>query len=127
MSYKAKSLGVGFMETKTTKRDESQTSQARNGSNKPDLSYTKHIPISFSFDTGRPPMPPKDVSSRFGMKLRLLRREHRWTQLQMAVTLGINRSYISEIERGHKSISLGMLEIIALGFDMSIAELLHGI
>ena len=45
----------------------------------------------------------------------------------MAITLGINRSYISEVERGHKSISLGLLEVIALGFHMSIADLLKGI
>jgi len=43
----------------------------------------------------------------------------------MAGILGINRSYISEIERGHKSVTLGMLEVIALGLQMSIAELLY--
>lgn len=45
----------------------------------------------------------------------------------MAELLGINRSYLSEVERGHKSVSLGMLEVIALGLKMSISELLREI
>lgn len=92
----------------------------------PTSSYTKHLPISFPAGSAYP-VAIIDVNLRFGLRLRSLRREHHWTQLDMAVTLGINRSYISEVERGHKSISLGLLEVIALGFHMSIADLLNGI
>lgn len=69
----------------------------------------------------------RGVDWRFGLKLRALRLERQWTQLQMAELLGINRSYLSEVERGHKSVSLGMLEVIALGLKMSISELLREI
>lgn len=92
----------------------------------PTSSYTKHLPVSFPAGSAYP-VAIIDVNLRFGLRLRSLRREHHWTQLDMAVTLGINRSYISEVERGHKSISLGLLEVIALGFHMSIADLLNGI
>jgi DNA-binding XRE family transcriptional regulator len=92
----------------------------------PTSSYTKHLPISFPAGSAYP-VATIDVNLRFGLRLRSLRREHHWTQLDMAVTLGINRSYISEVERGHKSISLGLLEVIALGFHMSISDLLNGI
>jgi DNA-binding XRE family transcriptional regulator len=64
-----------------------------------------------------------DVSSRFGARLRDLRRSHRLTQLDMAIAFGIDRSYISDVECGKKGISLVTLEIIALGFSMKLSDL----
>ena len=43
----------------------------------------------------------------------------------MAINFGINRTFISDVERGRKSISLPMLEILALGLNMSLSELLR--
>lgn len=86
--------------------------------------------------TGPTPAPPSrpsgfhlpiDVSSRFGARLRELRRERNLTQLKMATDFGIDRSFISDVERGRKSISLPMLEVIALGMKMSLSELLQNI
>ena len=70
---------------------------------------------------------PRDVSSRFGVRLRELRRERNLTQLRMAVEFGIDRTFISDVERGRKSISLPMLEVLALGFNLSLSELLRDI
>jgi transcriptional regulator with XRE-family HTH domain len=49
------------------------------------------------------------------------------TQLRMATDFGIDRSFISDVERGRKSISLPMLEVIALGMNMTLSELLQDI
>ena len=68
---------------------------------------------------------PRDVSSRFGHRLRELRRERNMTQLRMATDFGIDRSFISDVERGRKSISLPMLEVIALGMRVSLSDLLR--
>lgn len=73
------------------------------------------------------PFLPLDVSSRFGARLRQLRRERNMTQLRMAVDFGIDRTFISDVERGRKSISLPMLEVLALGFQLSLSELLRDI
>ena len=70
---------------------------------------------------------PMDVSSRFGVRLRQLRRERNLTQLRMAEDFGIDRTFISDVERGRKSISLPMLEVVALGLKMSLSELLRDI
>ena len=67
---------------------------------------------------------PMDVSSRFGRRLRELRAQRNLTQCEMARRFGIDRSFISDVERGRKSISLPMLEVIALGMSLSLAELL---
>jgi transcriptional regulator with XRE-family HTH domain len=71
--------------------------------------------------------PSMDVSSRFGVRLRELRRERNLTQLRMARDFGIDRSFISDVERGRKSISLPMLEVIALGMKISLSELLKNL
>lgn len=70
---------------------------------------------------------PLDVSSRFGAKLRQLRHERNLTQLRMAVEFGIDRTFISDVERGRKSISLPMLEVLALGLQLSLSELLKDV
>ncbi len=67
------------------------------------------------------------VTQRFGSKLRFLRKSKNMTQLQMAIYLGIDRSYISDLERGRKSISLPMMEVVALGFGMNLSDLLRDI
>lgn len=66
-----------------------------------------------------------DIGTRFGQRLRELRHNQRMTQIDMAVMLGIDRSYISEVERGKKGISLATLEIIAIGFRLHLSELLR--
>lgn len=73
------------------------------------------------------PAAPLDVSSRFGLRLRELRKERNLTQLRMANEFGIDRSFISDVERGRKSISLPMLEVIALGMKLTLSELLRDI
>jgi transcriptional regulator with XRE-family HTH domain len=61
------------------------------------------------------------------LRLRALRQERNMTQLRMATEFGIDRSFISDVERGKKSISLPMLEVIALGMKITLSELLDGI
>jgi hypothetical protein len=66
-----------------------------------------------------------DITTRFGERLRKLRVSQNMTQLQMSICFGIDRSYISDVERGRKSISLPTLEVIALGFNITLSELLN--
>ena len=72
-------------------------------------------------------MPRENITTRFGKRLKTLRKAKGWTQVQMADALGIDRSYISDMERGKKNICLPTLEIIALGFEMSMSKLISGL
>ena len=72
-----------------------------------------------------PELLPRDISSRFGRRLRHLRMQHGLSQITLAVEFGIDRSFISDVERGRKSISLRLLEVLAIGFGMSLSELLR--
>ncbi len=82
-------------------------------------------PISLSESAESTAFSPRDVSSRFGLKLREFRRERNLTQLRMSKEFGIDRSFISDVERGRKSISLPMLEVMALGLQVSLSELMR--
>jgi transcriptional regulator with XRE-family HTH domain len=45
----------------------------------------------------------------------------------LAEEFGIDRSYISDMERGKKNICLPTLEIVAQGFEISLAQLVRGL
>jgi transcriptional regulator with XRE-family HTH domain len=47
--------------------------------------------------------------------------------VELAELLGIDRSYLSEIETGKKDPSLRVLQTIAGGFRMTLSQLLRGL
>lgn len=65
-----------------------------------------------------------DIAARFGKRLRTLRKQKGWSQVYMAVYLGLDRSYISDIETGKKQVCIRSMEVIAKGFGISLAQLM---
>ena len=65
-----------------------------------------------------------DIRVKLGNRVRELRRDQKWTQVELADRLGIDRSYLSEIETGKKDPSLRVLKTLADGFEMTLSELL---
>jgi transcriptional regulator with XRE-family HTH domain len=43
--------------------------------------------------------------------------------VELAEKLGLDRSYVADIERGHRNVSLVNLELIAMGFGITLARL----
>ncbi len=70
---------------------------------------------------------PKDVRVRFGRRIRQLREERGWTQEDVAKRFGIDRSFLSDIERGHRNVSLITQETLAEGFGITLAKLMAGV
>ena len=68
-----------------------------------------------------------DICVRFGLRLRKLRLERSWTQTDMAVHLGMDRSFLSDLERGKREPCLRTLEVIAQGFEITVPQLLSRI
>jgi transcriptional regulator with XRE-family HTH domain len=64
------------------------------------------------------------VNVRFGKRLRQLRKRKNWTQVYMAEHVGIDRSYISDMERGKKAVCLPTLAVLAEAFGISMSALL---
>ena len=65
----------------------------------------------------------EDIRARFGRKVRKLRLQRGWTQVDMAERLGLDRSYLADVERGKRNISILNLDVIAKGFGLSLSRL----
>jgi len=64
-----------------------------------------------------------DLLTRLGDRIRKLRRARGWTQVEMAEKVGIDRSFLADVERGKRNISVLNLELIAKGFKISLSQL----
>lgn len=66
---------------------------------------------------------PADLLIRLGDRIRKLRKKHGWTQVEFAEMIGIDRSFLADIERGKRNVSILNLELIANGLKMSLSQL----
>lgn len=68
-----------------------------------------------------------DIAERFGNHLRQLRKAKGLSQEAFAAECGLDRTYISGIERGRRNVSLRNVEVIAETLGVSISELMKGL
>ena len=59
-----------------------------------------------------------DIQKKFGDKLRELRKQKGLSQEGLAFKSGLHRTYISDIERGSRNVSLKNIEKIAKAFGI---------
>jgi transcriptional regulator with XRE-family HTH domain len=59
-----------------------------------------------------------------GKRIATLRKRRGWTQIEMAERVGIDRSFIAEVETGKRNITILNLATIADGFGLSLSRLL---
>jgi transcriptional regulator with XRE-family HTH domain len=71
-----------------------------------------------------PDRPPWDVVTAFGATVRAQRQARGWSQEQFADRVGLHRTYIGDIERGERNVSLINVERISRGLDLSLAALM---
>jgi transcriptional regulator with XRE-family HTH domain len=65
-----------------------------------------------------------DLLVRLGARIRKLRKARGWTQAEMAERIGIDRSFLADVERGKRNVSILNLELIAKGLRVSLSQLL---
>lgn len=65
-----------------------------------------------------------DIQQKFGDKLRELRKQKGLSQEDLAFKSGLHRTYISDIERGSRNVSLKNIEKIAKALGTSPKSLL---
>ncbi len=66
-----------------------------------------------------------DIQKKFGDKLRELRKEKGLSQEDLALKSGLHRTYISDIERGSRNLSLKNIEKIAKALGLATKSLLE--
>jgi transcriptional regulator with XRE-family HTH domain len=64
-----------------------------------------------------------DLLVSLGNRIRKLRKARGWTQIEMAERVGIDRSFLADVERGKRNVSILNLELIAKGFKVSLSQL----
>jgi len=64
-----------------------------------------------------------DIRERFGFAVKVRREELGLTQEDLAHTAGIHRTYLSDVERGTRNLSLINIELLASSLSLPISEL----
>lgn len=64
----------------------------------------------------------KDIQRKFGKKIRSLRKQKSISQEKLAFKCGLHRTYISDVERGSRNVSLINIEKIAKALGVSSKE-----
>jgi transcriptional regulator with XRE-family HTH domain len=66
------------------------------------------------------------IANRFGERIRLLRRKKGMTQEQLEEKSRVHTTYISEIEHGHSSPTLTVINRLARGLGVPLWEIFIG-
>ena len=61
---------------------------------------------------------------KIGKNIRFLRKKLNLSQIDLAVAVGIDRSYLSEIENGKRNVTIMLLQNIATILSVKIEDLL---
>ena len=61
---------------------------------------------------------------KIGKNIRSFRKKSALSQIDLAVAVGIDRSYLSEIENGHRNFTIMLLQNIATALSVSLEDLL---
>lgn len=66
-----------------------------------------------------------DIKEKFGNRLKALRKEKGLSQEELAERSGLNRPYISGIEKGKRNVSLEVMEKLAEALGVGMGELIE--
>jgi transcriptional regulator with XRE-family HTH domain len=70
---------------------------------------------------------PADILARLGLRVRDLRKALGLSQEDFAAKCGLDRTYISGIERGRRNVSLRNIDVIARTFGITLSDLFRGL
>jgi transcriptional regulator with XRE-family HTH domain len=65
----------------------------------------------------------ENIKITFGLKIKELRKQKKYSQEQLANLASINKSYISKIETGKTEVSLEIINKLAKAFEIEINQL----
>ena len=69
----------------------------------------------------------RDICIALGERIRQLRNERGWRQIDLAEHAGIHENYVSDLETGRKEVCLRTLQTLAVAFGLKTADLLKGL
>lgn len=63
------------------------------------------------------------IKKKFGDKMRHIREQKKISQEELAFRAGLHRTYISDVERGQRNVSLENIEKIANALNITIEDI----
>ena len=66
-----------------------------------------------------------ELHIKFGKRVSELRKERGWSQEEFADRCGLDRTYVSGIERGVRNPTLGIIGMISAGLNVEICVLFY--
>ena len=67
------------------------------------------------------------IETQLGMRIRYLRKQKGLYQEDLALESGINKNYLSDLERGSRNPTIKVMEKISIALGVSLSELFMGI
>ena len=67
------------------------------------------------------------IYEQLGKRISYIRKQKKMSQLTLALEAGVNKNYISDLERGRRNPSLMILSKIANAFGTNMSTLLQGV
>ncbi|MET0105878.1 MAG: helix-turn-helix transcriptional regulator [Sedimenticola sp.] len=71
-----------------------------------------------------PRTPTSSLRATLAENIRAYRKEHGYSQEELADLCGLHRTYIGSVEREERNVSLSTLEVLAKALKVSVPELL---
>ncbi len=68
-----------------------------------------------------------NINVQLGMRIRYLRKKKGMSQEDLALESGINKNYLSDVERGSRNPTIVVIEKIATALEVSLSTLFMGI
>jgi transcriptional regulator with XRE-family HTH domain len=68
-----------------------------------------------------------DIKHALGKRVRQLRKERHWSQEKLAEMSGMHWTYIGQVERGERNLTLLSIESIAKALRIKLTHLFRGI
>ena len=65
-----------------------------------------------------------DARARLGIRIKELRKAQHLSQREFALMIGINRTYLIDIEHGRRNVAFDNMYKIASGLDVTMSDLL---
>lgn len=62
-----------------------------------------------------------------GQRVRALREQNNLTQEQLALMIGVGRSYLAKVEAGNRNATVDFMEKVALGLGVTLGQLFRGL
>jgi XRE family aerobic/anaerobic benzoate catabolism transcriptional regulator len=69
----------------------------------------------------------KDICILLGERIRILRKQRGWRQIDLAQHSGVHEVHISDVERGAREVGLRTLLAIAQALEVKLSDLFMGI